>query len=56
MEQKKNQVLMETRNLKKYFPVEKKIDGQQAEVKAVNDILGFLCDILFQIPNYGKLF
>ena len=38
MEQKKNQVLMETRNLKKYFPVEKKIDGQQAEVKAVNDI------------------
>lgn len=38
MEQNKNRVLIEARNLKKYFPVEKKVEGQKAEVKAVNDV------------------
>lgn len=38
MEQNNNLPLLEARSLKKYFPVEKKVDGQKAEVKAVNDI------------------
>lgn len=38
MEQKNKKILLETRNLKKYFPVEKKVNGQKVSVKAVNDV------------------
>ena len=38
MEQRENNILLEARNLKKFFPVEKKINGQSAQVKAVNDV------------------
>lgn len=34
----KNELLLEAKNLKKYFPVDKKVNGQNVEVKAVNDI------------------
>ena len=39
MTEQKNEIpLLETDHLKKYFPVEKKANGQKAEVKAVNDV------------------
>ncbi len=38
MNQTENKLLLEAKNLKKFFPVDKKINGQKAEVKAVNDV------------------
>lgn len=38
MKQTESKVLLETRNLKKFFPVDKKADGKKVEVKAVNDV------------------
>lgn len=38
MKQINSQILLEAHNLKKFFPVDKKINGQKVEVKAVNDV------------------
>ena len=38
MEQMHERSLIEVRNLKKFFPVQKKVNGVRLAVKAVNDV------------------